>query len=126
MTDLDDAAPLPARPAPPRADIWISEVLVSNFRNILDVRVPLERGTTFLVGENNAGKSSFLLAVATACGVRRATPDDLHRTSETIELCDCRPHHPLGGRRVRGGRGTAIERELWCRARARRVDRDTH
>ena len=84
MTDLDDAAPLPARPAPPGADIWISEVLVSNFRNILDVRVPLERGTTFLVGENNAGKSSFLLAVATACGVRRATHDDLHRTSETI------------------------------------------
>lgn len=36
--------------------------------------------TTVLVGENNAGKSSFLLAIATALGRRRATTDDLHRS----------------------------------------------
>ena len=84
MTDLDASAAPPPRPAPPGADIWIAEVRVSNFRNIVDASVPLERGATFLVGENNAGKSSFLLAMASACGVRRATRDDLHRTNEVI------------------------------------------
>ena len=75
MTALDDS---------PTADLWIDEVRVYNFRNIVEVRVPLEPGATFLVGENNAGKSSLLLAIATACGVHRATRDDLHRTGETI------------------------------------------
>lgn len=48
------------------------------------MRIALERGVTFLVGENNAGKSSFLLAVATGCGSRRGTRDDLLRTEESI------------------------------------------
>ena len=84
MTNLNASAAPPRRPAAPGAAIWIAEVRVSNFRNIVDARVPLERGATFLVGENNVGKSSFLLAVATACGVRRATRDDLHRTDEEV------------------------------------------
>ena len=71
-------------PAPAGADLWIAAVHVSNFRNIVAARVTLERGATFLVGENNAGKSSFLLAIATACGVHRAAHDDLHRTDETV------------------------------------------
>ncbi len=74
-------APSPRRTAP-SADLWIAEVRVSNFRNIVHTRVPLEQGATFLVGENNAGKSSFLLAIATACRIRTATRDDLHRTDE--------------------------------------------
>ena len=74
------------------AGIWIDEVRVSNFRSIVDVRIPLESGATFLVGENNAGKSSFLLAIAAACGDYRATRDDLHQsdagtaTEATIDL----------------------------------------
>ena len=83
MSDVDASAALPST-APPGADLWIAEVRVSNFRNIVGARVPLERGATFLVGENNAGKSSFLLAVAIACGVHRATQDDLHRTDEAV------------------------------------------
>ena len=66
----------------PSADLIIYEVHVSNFRNIVDVRIPLESRATFLVGENNAGKSSFLLAIATACGFHRATRDDLHQSEE--------------------------------------------
>ena len=58
---------------------------MSNFRNIVDVRIPLEPGATFLVGENNSGKSSFLLAIASACGSHRATRDDLHRTDGATE-----------------------------------------
>ena len=74
------------------ADLWIDEVHVSNFRSIVDVRIPLESGATFVVGENNAGKSSFLLAIAAACGFHRATRDDLHQsdkgtaTEATIDL----------------------------------------
>ena len=84
MTNLDTTdAPSPG-PAPPGADLWIAAVHVSNFRNIVAAQVPLEHGATFLVGENNAGKSSFLLAIATARGVHRATRDDLHRTDETV------------------------------------------
>ena len=64
------------------AGIWIDEVRVSKFRSIADVRIPLESGATFLVGENNAGKSSFLLAIAAACGSYRATRDDLHQSDE--------------------------------------------
>ena len=39
-------------------------------------------GATFLVGENNAGKSSFLLAIAAACGSHRVTRDDLYQSDE--------------------------------------------
>ena len=92
MTDLHPAgAPLQTHSSP-IADLRINEVHVSNFRNIVDVRIPLESGATFLVGENNAGKSSFLLAIATACGFHRATRDDLHQndqgtsTEATIDL----------------------------------------
>ena len=92
MTKLyPTGAPL-LTPASPSADLWISEVYVSNFRNIVDVRIPLESGATFLVGENNAGKSSFLLAIAVACGIHRATRDDFHQsdkgtsTESTIDL----------------------------------------
>ncbi len=82
MSDVDASAAASPSIAPPGADLWIAEVRVSNFRNIVAAQVPLERGATFLVGENNAGKSSFLLAMAVACGVHRATQDDLHRTEE--------------------------------------------
>ena len=92
MTNLyPTGAPL-LTPASPSADLRISEVNVSNFRSIVDIRIPLEPGATFLVGENNAGKSSFLLAIAVACGFHRATRDDLHQsdkgtsTEATIDL----------------------------------------
>ncbi|MCY4618407.1 MAG: AAA family ATPase [Chloroflexi bacterium] len=68
----------------PIADLWIDEVRVANFRSIVDAQIPLEKGTTFLVGENNSGKSSILLAIATACGFHRPMQDDLHRTSDSV------------------------------------------
>ena len=71
-------------PVGPVADVWIAEVRVANFRNIVVARIPLEQRTTFLVGENNSGKSSLLQAIAVACGFRRAVREDLHRTQDTI------------------------------------------
>jgi putative ATP-dependent endonuclease of OLD family len=38
----------------------------------------LDRGTTYLVGENNTGKSAVLAALETAFGRRRPDRDDLH------------------------------------------------
>ncbi len=71
--------------ATPEASLWVAEVGVSNFRNLANVRIPLEQGVTFLVGENNTGKSSILLAIATACAFRRPVVEDLRRTGDTIE-----------------------------------------
>ena len=71
--------------ATPEAALWVAEVRVSNFRNLANVRIPLERGVTFLVGENNTGKSSILLAIATACAFRRPMIEDLRRTGDKIE-----------------------------------------
>lgn len=62
----------------PAAGLFIDSVRVSGFRGLIDVTVHLEERTTYLVGENNAGKSSILTAIAIACGRRRATIDDLH------------------------------------------------
>ena len=82
MTDIPPKDAPPQTQASPSADLRINEVHVSNFRNIVDVRIPLESGATFLVGENNAGKSSFLLAIAAACGSHRVTRDDLRQSDE--------------------------------------------
>jgi putative ATP-dependent endonuclease of OLD family len=67
--------------APP-AGLVVDEVRVRNFRSLVDVAVPLEPTTTYLVGENNSGKSSLLLAIATACGSRKASTDDLYRAGD--------------------------------------------
>ncbi|MCY4435763.1 MAG: AAA family ATPase [Chloroflexi bacterium] len=82
MTDSYTTDAGPQAQTSPSADLMIDEVHVSDFRNIVDIRIPLQSGATFLVGENNAGKSSSLLAIATACGFHRATRDDLHQSDE--------------------------------------------
>lgn len=68
--------------ATPPADLVVDEVRAHNFRSLVDVAIPLNPVTTYLVGENNAGKSSLLLAIATACGNRRATTDDLYQARD--------------------------------------------
>jgi len=50
-----------------RKDLKISEVSVSNFRGYSHFRVPLHSSLSVLVGENGAGKTSILEAVA--CGL---------------------------------------------------------
>ena len=43
----------------------LREVVVKNFRNLADVRIPIS-DTTILVGENNSGKTAFLDALTVA------------------------------------------------------------
>lgn len=59
--------------------IRISRVAIRRFRCIDDIQIDLEAGTTYLVGENNAGKTSILLALWSALGSRRPLDYDLRR-----------------------------------------------
>lgn len=68
----------------PEAELLVKEVRIQNFRSLVDVTVPLEETSTYLVGENNTGKSSLLLAIHTACGGRKATVDDLLKKEDGI------------------------------------------
>lgn len=61
------------------AHVRVARMIVRRFRGIAEATLHLEPGTTFLVGENNAGKSSLLQALAIAVGSRQASSDDLHR-----------------------------------------------
>lgn len=77
--DVEEAVSVPTAPS---ADFIVDEVRVRGFRSLASIDVQLASEVTYLVGENNAGKSSFLLAVATACGNRRAVVDDLYRSAD--------------------------------------------
>ena len=72
---------LPDTPAP-ASGISIRRVAIRNFRCLDDLQLELEPGTTYLVGENNAGKTSILLALWSALGNRRPVDDDLRRASD--------------------------------------------
>lgn len=60
----------------------ISRVAIRNFRCLDEIELDLEPGTTYLVGENNSGKTSILYALWSALGSRRPVDDDLHRTAD--------------------------------------------
>ena len=66
----------------PTTDLTISSVVVRNFRGIEEIRLELEPGTTYLVGENNSGKTSILLALWSALGSRQPLDDDLRRAAD--------------------------------------------
>jgi putative ATP-dependent endonuclease of the OLD family len=66
----------------PSAKVWVSRIIVRGFRCLEEVEVDLEPNTTFLVGENNTGKSSLLLAISSALGKTRPTVDDLARSQD--------------------------------------------
>jgi ABC-type uncharacterized transport system ATPase subunit len=62
-----------------RADVQITSLRIAGFRGIDDMTLELAPGATFLVGENNAGKTSILYALAVAFGARQPVRDDLLR-----------------------------------------------
>ncbi len=89
--DSDGTGGAPPGPSE-TADLRISRVRIENFRGIESADVRLSERATILVGENNAGKTSILRAIAIALGARHATRDDLFRrgtsisTSATIDV----------------------------------------
>lgn len=62
--------------------IRVSRVVIRGFRCLREVRLDLAPGTTYLVGENNSGKTSILLALWSALGSRRPLDDDLRREGD--------------------------------------------
>ncbi len=43
--------------------MYIKRIVVRNFRNILSIDIPVSKGVTCVIGENNVGKSNFLNAL---------------------------------------------------------------
>lgn len=84
MTVEPDPAAAPADGPAVRADVRISEMRVTGFRGIDELDLQFAPGATYLVGENNAGKTSILQAVAVAFGARSGTRDDLRRVGTQV------------------------------------------
>lgn len=74
---MTDAGATPRSQFP--SDIRIARVLIRNFRCVAETSLELEPGTTYLVGENNSGKTSILFALWSALGTRRPVDDDLRQ-----------------------------------------------
>lgn len=77
MTDAN-----PTAASEPATGMRISRVAIRNFRCLNEIEFDLEPGTTYLVGENNSGKTSILYALWSALGSRRPLDDDLHRSED--------------------------------------------
>jgi putative ATP-dependent endonuclease of OLD family len=59
------------------APLYVETVRIRNFRGFARCELELEPGLTLLVGQNNAGKSRILRAIALALGGEAAETDDL-------------------------------------------------
>ena len=62
---------------PPQAKVALAQVRVQDFRGLRDLCVALDP-LTVLIGENNAGKTSFLQALGIIFGPSRASHDDFY------------------------------------------------
>ncbi|MEZ4298900.1 MAG: AAA family ATPase [Polyangiaceae bacterium] len=72
-----------AQAAPPATalNLRLDEVRIQDFRTIADLWTPI-RPTLVLLGENNAGKTSFLAALDLALGSARAAEEDLRQDQD--------------------------------------------
>lgn len=72
----------------PVTAMYLREVTITGFRSCADVTVPLKRGVTLLVGENNSGKSNVIEALRLATAPLSGRPtryfgnDDVTRGHE--------------------------------------------
>ena len=74
VTPTEDSA---AKVVAPQAKIALAQVRVEDFRGLRDLCVTLDP-LTVLIGENNAGKTSFLQALGIIFGPSRASHDDFY------------------------------------------------
>ncbi len=73
--------------------MYLSQVLIQNFRCLRELNATLSPGLNVLVGENNVGKTAFLDAIRVALGPAAATgdspkliPEDRHRQTDGTYL----------------------------------------
>lgn len=81
MTSVSDS-PRGSVGTRPEANVWIDHVTTRGFRSIENLAIDLEPTTTYLVGENNTGKTSLLLAISAVLGAYRPGVDDLTRRND--------------------------------------------
>ena len=70
--------------------MYLSKVVVQNFRNLKDLELNLSKGLNVILGENNVGKSNLIDAIRVALGSAanttstpvRLTKDDLHKLAD--------------------------------------------
>jgi putative ATP-dependent endonuclease of OLD family len=74
VTSAEDSVP---KVVAPQAKIALAQVRVEDFRGLRDLCVALDP-LTVLIGENNAGKTSFLQALGIIFGPSRASHDDFY------------------------------------------------
>lgn len=64
--------------------MYLSRVVIRNFRNLSHLDVPLASGVNCIIGENNSGKSNLLLAIrlcldaGLSSNVRKLSPTDVY------------------------------------------------
>jgi putative ATP-dependent endonuclease of OLD family len=67
--------------------VYISRVRIEGFRCFRDISIEFAPGLNVLIGENNAGKTTVLRALALVFGGRDGlTVDDFHRPSACLEI----------------------------------------
>jgi len=103
----------------PTAQVRIGRVAVRGFRCLGDMTIELEPTTTYLVGENNMGKTSLLLAISAALGRSRPTTDDLTRGADGVQASQAEvdlfvfpAHGEAFGAHERGAFGGNVHRTL--------------
>jgi putative ATP-dependent endonuclease of OLD family len=71
----------------------ISRVVIKNFRSFERLDLPISKGTTCVIGENNTGKSNFLHAIRLCLDAglsptyRSLIPNDIHSTLDISQPC---------------------------------------
>lgn len=106
MLDPDEAAAV-VRPVPPR--VWLSRLLLTDFRNYGRLELAPGSGPILLTGENGAGKTNLLEAISFLTpgrGLRRARLADVGRVGAANGFAvHARVEGPHGGAEI--GTGTA-------------------
>ena len=70
------------------APLYLSSVLIRNFRGIAECQIEFENDLTVLVGPNNVGKSRVMRALALALGAAPASRDDFTVGKELEPMID--------------------------------------
>ena len=64
----------------------VIRIRISNYRNLDDIEILLDEKSNYIVGENNLGKSNFLLALDTVFSAKKFNEDDYGDLSRNIEV----------------------------------------
>ena len=64
----------------------LTHVSISNYRNIGDIHIYLNSECSYIIGENNLGKSNFLSLLQTVCNVRSFDEKDYFDSDKPIEV----------------------------------------